>query len=189
LHRQAVTVHARSQLSKGDVSLEMTNYRGGITPRGDGGRSRRITDENLFRYLIDFEVQKALRLQYCVSVVQLGADVATGDANRLSQPHVFDALLRTTRATDVVTALPESSFGVLFIDADTTALNAIVRRLRSELGAVTGAPAPGQRGLTWSAGAACYPKTAISPADLIRQARDLMTRARDEGGDRFYIAS
>jgi hypothetical protein len=163
-----------------------------VIDTGDGslplapGESRRVTDEKLFRYLLDLEVVKAQRLQYCVSVICLGPDLSATEASRLSMPHVLSAILRRTRATDVVTQLADGPLAALLVDAETAALPAIIGRLRDELTAVTGVVPPST---TWSAGAACYPKTAPSPAEVLRLAVDLATRARRDGGDRYYIAS
>ncbi|HEV8586835.1 MAG TPA: hypothetical protein VGT02_17880 [Methylomirabilota bacterium] len=158
-------------------------------PSGGGagrpGESRRITDEKLFRYLLDFEVPKAQRLQYCVSVVCLGSDLPTPEAADLSQTHVLDTILLHTRMTDAITALPGAAFAVLLIDAETETLAAICQRLKGELSLLTSVRSGG----TWSAGAGCYPKTAARGTDLMRQAHELMTLARGQGGDRFYIAS
>lgn len=147
--------------------------------------SRRVTDEKVFRYLVDLEVVKAPRLQYCVSVVCVAPDAAATEASRFSKPHVLAAILRCTRATDVVTELADGSLAVLLIDAETTALPAIIGRLREELLAVTSVAVPP---VTWSAGAACYPTTATSPAEVVRLAVDLLARARGAGGDRSYVA-
>jgi hypothetical protein len=154
------------------------------------GASRRETAASLFRYLLEFEVVKAQRLQYCVSIVALGADLPPDDRNRLSAPHVVDAILRCLRTTDVVTRLPDAVFAAMLIDADTIALPTIIGRLRDEVGALTAeALGRGRLGTTWSAGAACYPKTAMTGPELLERALSLVALARREGGDRFYVAS
>lgn len=159
---------------------------------GLGGRSlapgdpHRVIEEQLFRFLVDLEVVKAQRLQYCVAVIAVAPDLPPAEAAALSLPRVLAALVRRTRATDVITRLASGSFALLLVDAEPAALGPILGRLRDELGtaAAAGAVAP-----TWSAGAACYPKSAGSPAELLRLSADLLARARDDGGDRMYIAS
>ena len=158
------------------------------TPQSTG-ESRRITDEKLFRYLIDFEIQKAQRLQYCISVVCIGPDLPAPDASRLSTQHIFQAMLRRTRATDVVAALPDAAFSVLLIDAEIEYLLGIIGRLCDELCALTGLPTARTPAATWSAGGACYPKTATAGRQLLQQASDLLALARREGGNRCYVAS
>lgn len=97
--------------------------------------------------------------------------------------------LRRIRATDVITTLSESSIGLLLIDAETWALPRIHQRLKEDLEAHRLAVRGRESRLTWSAGGACYPQTASSGEDLLRQAVDLMSRAKDEGGDRLYLAA
>ena len=145
------------------------------------GESRRVIDEPLFRFLIDLEVSKAQRLQYCISVARLAPDLSPAGTAAMSVPHALAAMLRRIRATDTITRLTDGSFAVLLIDAETSALAVILGRLREELASAVQA--------TWSAGAACYPKTAGSPAELLRLSGDLFARARHDGGDRIYIAT
>jgi hypothetical protein len=150
------------------------------------GESRRIVDEPLFRYLVDLEVVKAQRLSYCFSVICVAPDLPLPHAGAMSEPHVFAAVLRCTRATDNVTRLADGAFAILAIDADTPALAPIVARVLDEVRAAAG---PVATTTTWSAGAACYPKTAVSPAEVLRIAADLLNRARHDGGARVYITS
>jgi hypothetical protein len=107
-------------------------------------------------------------------------------ATPLPMPHLIAALLRRIRATDVATQLADGTLGVLLVDAETLALKLIVARMRAELVAVGSTAGFSGR---WSAGGACYPKTAGSPADLFRLTGDLLRQALADGGDRVYIAS
>jgi GGDEF domain-containing protein len=161
---------------------------------GNAGESRRtgnVTDESVFRFLLDLELQKAVRLQYCVSLVLVSLEPGTrpanggeaGDAALTRQ--VAESVAPHLRATDVVAALPGRALGVLLIDAETGSLPAIIDRATEGWRA---RPVAGQaRGLSWSAGGGCFPLTATNATGLMRQASDLMTRARAEGGDRLYL--
>ena len=138
----------------------------------------RVVDDRLFRFLVDLEVQKAQRLRYCFSVLCLAFDVVPIEAQELS-PSVFAELAtRHVRATDVVAPWTSDSLTLLLVDADTTHLPPILRRLTTLLG-----PIP------WSAGGASYPKTATRTDDMVRQAIDSMARARTDGGHRLYVGS
>ena len=156
---------------------------------GASGEARRIVDESLFRYLVEFEMPKAHRLQYPISVVYLSADLSASEASRLSASDILDVILKYTRATDAVTSIHNGSFGVLLIDADTTVLAPIIRRLTGEVTAVTKAALGEGQSVTWSGGGACYPKTATTALELLGQAFNLMNKAQNDGGDRFYVAS
>ena len=162
-----------------------------VSDPGSGGlplspaESRRFVDERQFRFLVDLEVVKAQRLQYCVSVVSLAPNPAD-TAVEVPMPHLVAGILRRIRATDVATQLSDGTLAVLLIDAETMALNLVVGRMRAELMAVGGSAGSTAK---WSAGGACYPKTAQSPTDLLRLARELLGRALADGGDRVYIAT
>src|SRR5436189_170395 len=80
--------------------------------------------------------------------------------------------------SDVVARWAPASLALLLVDAETTHLPSIVRRLMAHL-----------ETLAWSAGGACYPKTATRTDDMIRQAVDSMVMAKKGGGNRLYVAS
>lgn len=143
-------------------------------------------DEGLFRLLLEFEVQKAIRLRYSVSVVCLMPDFAagTGDAALIQQ--IAQTTLRVIRATDVAAALSVDStrcLGLLLIDAETRTLSQILNRVTQPQ------VLPEEGRLSWSAGGSCYPQTVTSGRELLHQATDLMIRARAEGGNRLYLPS
>lgn len=146
-----------------------------------------LVEENLFRFLLDLEVQKATRLQYPVSVVCMAPDLARGEVDPSLTKHGAEMVLRRIRATDVVTTLSQSSIGLLLIDAETRALPRIHERVKEELEAHALTVAGRELHVTWSAGGGCYPQTATSGRYLLRQAIDLMVRARGEGGDRLFL--
>lgn len=143
--------------------------------RPDAGA--RIVDDQLFRFLVDLEVQKAQRLRYCLSLVCLAVDVVpeTWDP---SVPSLAEIVTRYIRSTDVVAPWAPASLALLLVDAEASHLPAILRRLTA-----------GIETIAWSAGGSCYPKTASRADDMLRQAVDSMVRAKKEGGNRLYVAS
>jgi hypothetical protein len=157
----------------------------GSSPSGRRSE-RRIVDGDLFRFLIDLEIGKAGRLRYSVSVVCLAPDFP-GKLNQLFQKRLVKGVLSLLRATDIVAVFAENFLGLLLVDADPQSLPSIVARVKNELDAMTAASGEQGPRRTWSGGGASYPETATSGAHLLRQAFDLMVRARAEGGDRFYL--
>lgn len=142
----------------------------------DGGA--RVVDGQLFRFLVDLEIQKAQRLRYCVSLMCLAGEVVSADEPKPSLPSLAEIVTRCIRGTDVVAPWAQASLALLLVDAETTHLPSILRRLTTRLETIA-----------WSAGGSCYPKTATQPDDMLRQAVDLMARAKEEGGNRLYVAS
>jgi hypothetical protein len=124
------------------------------------------------------ELQKAQRLRYCVSLICLAAEVAHPETQGPSLPSNAELVTRYIRGTDAVTPWAQASLALLLIDAETNSLRPILDRLIARLDTSI-----------WSAGGSSYPKTATRSEDLLRQAVDLMVRAKQEGGSKLYIAS
>lgn len=138
----------------------------------------RVVDPQMFRFLVDLEVQKAHRLRYCVSLACLATEGVPADTPEPPAASLADNVTRQLRNTDVVAPRTPTSLVVLLVDAETTHLPLIVRRLTAGLDTVG-----------WSAGGSCYPKTATRAEDMLRQAVDLMAKAQGEGGNRLYVAA
>jgi hypothetical protein len=94
---------------------------------------------------------------------------------------------RACRAVDAVTVVSPATICLLLIDAETDDLPHIVSRTTAELDGRLLAREPGEQAVTWSAGAGCYPFTATSGPELLRQATDLSSQASREGGDRLSL--
>lgn len=155
--------------------LIMSEWRGGEPLSVGGGW---LVDEPLFKLLVDFEIQKAQRLRYSVSLVCFAIDPATPGNGKASVPVVAEHVTRHLRGTDAVAPWSQGWIGLLLIDAETTHLPLIVQRLTARLDAPR-----------WSAGGSCYPRTATRADAMLRQAIDQMGRAQVEGGNRLYVAS
>jgi hypothetical protein len=137
-----------------------------------------LVDESLFRLLVNFEIHKAQRLRYSVSVVCFAVEPVLAGNGEASLSSVAESITRYLRRTDAVASWAEGWVSLLLVDAETTHLPLILQRLTTRLETVA-----------WSAGGSCYPRTAIQAEDMLRQAVDLMGRARQEGGNRLYVAS
>ena len=148
----------------------------GLGPLSVGGGW--LVDEPLFRLLIDFEIQKAQRLRYSVSIVCFSVEPGSAGNGETSPPSVAATVTRHLRGTDAVALWSQGWLTLLLIDAETTHLAAILHRLTSRL--ETG---------SWSAGGSSYPGTATRADDMLRQAVDLMGKAKQKGGNRLYVGS
>ena len=137
-----------------------------------------LVDESLFRFLVDFEIQKAQRLRYSVSVVCLAVELAATGNGEASAASVAERIVPYLRGTDAVARSAQGWLSMLLVDAETTHLPSIFNRLTARLETAG-----------WSAGGSSYPRTAARAEDMLRQAVELLTRARDEGGNRLYVAS
>src|SRR5215831_9016537 len=121
----------------------------------------RMVDDALFRLLLELEIHKAQRLRYTISIVCLTMERSgTGNGQAAG------------------TSIAESLVLCLLVDADATHLPSILERLTTRL-----------QMASWSAGGSSYPRTAVRADQMVRQAIELHTRARNEGGNRLYVAS
>jgi hypothetical protein len=137
-----------------------------------------LVDEVLFRLLVDFEIQKAQRLRYSISLVCVAVEPGSTANGDPSNPALVERLTRYLRGTDAVAAWAQGWLSLLLVDAEAVHLPSILNRLTTTLGA--GA---------WSAGGASYPRTATRGDDMMQQAVNLMGKAKNEGGNRLYVAS
>ena len=147
----------------------------GFGPLAGGGW---LVDESMFRFLVDFEIQKAQRLRYSVSLVCFAVEPESTGNGGTSRASVADAIARYLRGTDAVALSTHGWLSMLLVDAETTHLPSIVDRLTTRLERVG-----------WSAGGSSYPRTAARSDDMLRQAAALLARAKEEGGNRLYVAS
>jgi hypothetical protein len=156
--------------------------------RGDmrGSSPASPVPERLFRYLLDLEAEKALRLRYCVSLLCLDPDVDGPSARGVAR-HIARIAARHLRQTDVATTLSASTVGLLLVGAELGTLSAILDRAGGAMEPGSPRFASGRQVVSVSGGGGCYPVTASSAAELLRQATDLMRRARGEGGNRLLL--
>lgn len=139
----------------------------------------RVVEQDAFALFLEWEIHKASRLSYCVSVVSMTVDpLDRGPHGSLTA--LAENMAAQVRATDLVAVIPPRFLALLLIDAPTTSLRSILERLSAQTGL-----SETQTG--WSAGASCYPATAQRTNELLRQATDLMTRAAADGGNRLYL--
>src|SRR4026207_192858 len=127
-----------------DLTVSATR---GFGPLAGGGW---LVDELMFRFLVDFEIQKAQRLRYSVSLVCFAvepestgnggtwrASVADALARDLRSTDagapVADARARYRRSTDAVALSTQGWLSMLLVDAETTHLPSIVDRLATRL--------------------------------------------------------
>lgn len=148
----------------------------GFEPPSVGGGW--LVEESVFRRLLEFEIQKAQRLRYSVALVCLTAELAVPGNGRPSLASVAGSITPYLRRTDAVAPWTEGWLALLLLAAEPTHLPAILERLTARV-----------EPIAWSAGGSCYPRTAARADDMLRQAADLLARAKAEGGNRLYVPS
>jgi hypothetical protein len=146
--------------------------------RSSTSRGGWLVDEALFRFLLDFELQKAQRLRYSIALVCVAATGGLPGNGEASMAPLAEALTPYVRGTDAIAVWTRGFLTILLVDAEAAHLPSIVERFR----------APLER-MVWSAGGSCFPRDAARAEDMLRQAAALLARAQEEGGNRLYVAS
>ena len=141
-------------------------------------RRPNVVDEQLFRFLIDLEVSKASRLQYCVSLVCVTPSNRGDRMDTAFAQRAAEAVSRHFRATDVVSTRATAIL-LLLVAAETRDLPQIFRRTAAELEAHGHAGGLGDS-TTWGGGGSCYPQTAMSGSELLEQATELTLEAQHQ---------
>ena len=137
-----------------------------------------LVDASLFAFLVDFEIHKAQRLRYSLSLVCFSVEgVPAGNEESVVLP-TAEHVARYLRATDAVTSGAGPWLALLLVDAESIHLPLILHRVTTQL-----------ETSAWSAGGSSYPRTATRAKDMLSQAVELMDRAKVEGGNRLYVAS
>jgi hypothetical protein len=148
----------------------------GFEPQSASGGG--LVDESLFRRLLELEIQKAQRLRYSVSLVCLIAELGFSGNARSSVASTARSITPYLRSTDAEAPWTEGWLALLLLAAETTHLPSILQRLTTCVAM-----------RAWSAGGSCYPRSAARPSDMLRQAIDLLARAKADGGNRLCVPS
>jgi hypothetical protein len=146
-----------------------------------------LLPHSLFRYLLDLEIDKANRLRYCVSLVCLTPDVETPESDPGLARAIAQMALRQLRSTDVATTLPRDVIALLLIDTDPRVLDRVLDRAANARVLEGRRFVRGRQVVSVSAGASCYPLSTSDRTGLLREASQLMHRARRDGGDRLIL--
>jgi len=97
---------------------------------------------------------------------------------QVSSASLAENVARHLRRTDAVASWSQGWLALLLVAAETIHLPSILHRLTNRLDTAG-----------WSAGGTSYPRTATRTEDMLREAVNLMTKAREDGGNRLYVAS
>src|SRR5262245_1161307 len=84
--------------------------------------------EQLFRYLLDLEIEKANRLRYCVSLICLTPDVLVPQADADLAKAIARIALRHLRRTDLAAMFSPDIVALLLIDTEPGVLGRILDR-------------------------------------------------------------
>ena len=123
-----------------------------------------IVDENVFKFVLEMEVRKALRIQYplvLLTIVRLTPPAATGSAGLADLGSITEPLSRIIRGGDLIGLVPGSrALRVLLVGAYLDDAEGVIERIRAEVPLET----------TLRFGVACFPGTATTVEELLGRA-------------------
>ena len=142
-----------------------------------------VVEEEVFALVIALEIQKAVRLQYPVSLLailpkpEVGAEMG---ATRPLAEQLSQVIRATIRGTDLIGVSRRSpALQVLLVDAAFEHLPAVAQRVSDEVRRHRFRLNGGSESVRLAIGAACFPTTATSLDELRAQAE---ARAREGEG-------
>ena len=123
-----------------------------------------VVDERLFKFVLEMEVRKALRIQYpllLLTIVREMPPPARGSAGFADVGSIVEPLSRVIRAGDLIGLVPTGpALRVLLVDAYLEDADGVIERIREEL--------PPEATLRF--GVACFPGTATTVEELVGRA-------------------
>ena len=155
-----------------------------------GLHNQRFLDE-----MLKLEVERARRHDRPVGMIILDLD-GLAEVNHLHGRAGGDRvlveaatrLLRCVRSSDVLARYGGDEFAAVLADADSETVLEVAERCRASIAGTAFALASQQATVTASAGVACAPEHAQTPAELIGAAQDAAALAKVEGRDAVRLA-
>jgi GGDEF domain-containing protein len=122
-----------------------------------------------------------------VSLVCLTPDLAGPHLSPDLARAIARIALRQLRTTDLVATLSRETVALMLVDTEPGMVDRVLNRAANAHLPEGRRFVRGRQVVSVSVGASCYPITAPDRPTLLRQASDLMHRARREGGDRLIL--
>ena len=123
-----------------------------------------VVDERLFKFVLEMEVRKALRIQYpllLLTIVRQMPPLTRGSAGFADVGSILEPLSRVIRAGDLIGLVPTGpALRVLLVGAYLEDADGVIERIREEF----------LRETTLRFGVACFPGTATTVEELLGRA-------------------
>ncbi len=122
-----------------------------------------VVDERLFKFVLEMEVRKALRIQYPLLLLTIvrQTPATRGSAGFADVGSIVEPLSRVIRAGDLIGLVPTGpALRVLLVGAYLEDADGVIERIREEF----------PRETTLRFGVACFPGTATTVEELLSRA-------------------
>ena len=138
----------------------------------------RIVEENLFRFLIQLEIMRAIRYQNYVTLLLMEPDQGVEDNSKLTD--LAEILHEEIRGTDIIGRLDRTRFGAILLHADLKSAYLASARIHSRTKDYFSG---NNNGFTISIGGACCPSNSTDSGGLSMLAESMLAIAREKGGN------
>lgn len=123
-----------------------------------------VVDDRMFKFVVEMEVRKALRIQYPLSVLTIirqPPPTSTGSARLADGDPIVASVSRTIRGADLIGLVPTGpALRVLLVGAHLDDTDGVIERIREEV----------PQESTMRFGVACFPATARTAEELLGRA-------------------
>jgi diguanylate cyclase (GGDEF)-like protein len=139
-----------------------------------------VLNEEFFGYLIQLEIERALRYQNYVTLFFMEPDTKIEDSKKLEALTMI--LREEVRVTDVVGRVNHGRSGVILLHADHEGALSACRRVHDRIKDYLFSP---DNGFTISIGGSCCPCNTTDFASLTHMAETMLSLAKEQGGNRI----
>ena len=121
-----------------------------------------VVEDEMFRFVLEMEVRKALRIQHPVSVLTIMALPTSKESGRLADADpIVASVSRVIRGADLIGLVPTGpALRVLLVGAHLSDTDGVMERIREEV----------SRESTMRFGVACFPATDRTAEELLGRA-------------------
>ena len=150
----------------------------------------KLLKSDVFEYLLDLEIKKAMRYQYFFSLLIIEPDLKEdtyNDADIIKA--IADIISDEVRITDTIGRIGNNKFYVMLPHAETITTLTVAERIRSRIENYTFSKNSSVIKNTISIGAACFPTHSNELKNLVSSAAQMINRAKNIGGNTVCLPS
>ena len=154
-------------------------------------RLTQVLERDFFEYLLNLEVQKAVRYLYFFSLLVIqpkgnNKDQAPGQDESIAKT-ISQLIRNEIRGTDVVGRIGEDRFFVILHQADFQHARGIGERIRLRIGNYSFVFKDQESRKTASMGGACFPTHANDMDGLVARTEEMLNKSKMEGGNKVSL--
>ena len=147
-----------------------------------------VLNSDVFEYLLDMEIRRAMRYQYFFSLLIIEPDLREDIHNESDIiKAIAEIISDEVRVTDTIGRMNKNNFYVILPHAETSCTLTVAERIRNRVESYTFSKNNGTIKKTISIGAACFPTHSNELKNLVNNANEMINRAKDAGGNKVCL--